>query len=94
MSYKFVLVDIDKIVGTKEKLFQKMKKYNVFIILQTSENHFQSWFYFPQITGWDLYTKFAKYLSKLFNSDENSTKRFQVGRMVGYINQKKIEKSI
>jgi len=85
-SYKFILIDLDN--NPSEQILKEIKLKGAFMIIQTSKNHFQAWFYYNKVDSWETYTKIAKFLSKLYNADMNSTKSKQVGRLPGYFNRK------
>lgn len=84
---RFILADFDN--NPSQTVLNNVKKMGAFLIICSSKNHYQAWFYAPNVKTWEDYTIYAKYICYKFGADIGSTKKGQIGRVPGYINRKK-----
>lgn len=83
---RFILADFDN--NPSQTTLNNVKKMGAFLIICSSKNHYQAWFFAPNVKTWEDYTNYAKYICYKFGSDMGSTKKGQIGRLPPYINRK------
>lgn len=87
-DHNFIMVDFDG--EQPDNTLTRLKKNNSFLIIQTSKNRFQAWFYCKYCDTAELYKQYSRYLvDKYPGSDIGAAKSGQIGRLPGYINHKK-----
>ena len=85
MDYRWFMVDMD---NTTSQRLQIAKDLNAKIIIRTSMNCYQAWFYAPDIEDEEDQVVFAKAFTEKLDGDMNSATKRRIGRLPGYKNKK------